>query len=230
KKIIILTISLLVMAGNINATPVINELVNTKVSQAEAIVVNSAPVPPVIPPRFFKGVYKVFKEFFNKNANEVASKMFSKYETGKEYSLKGLLKESNAETFVFEYLITKGLMDKGEGILKKYLLEALAFAFYKEIDDIGIKNGSIAIENLDLIGKRIFMLINRRGEDCLSSVESIKNMEFLLKGSFEHKTAMDLLLKVENKNITLAELVKKVKIEMKAEIASESKLKLINTE
>ena len=200
KKItMIISTALLLTAVSGYATPTINEMVETKVNQAEVML---APAPGPIKPA--GAVIKLVIEVFQKSAK-----------TGDEMVLKKfikLTKLTNANTNL------RSLSTFNKEI---YLHQALGHALYEEMSILGltISKHFQASRN----GYRRKGLFGKLGNNIVETSENVESLHFLTKGDVEYRKALAKIK--ENPTIKLDELAEQVKKEILAESREKLKLK-----
>ncbi|MBT3392774.1 MAG: hypothetical protein HN833_04445 [Elusimicrobiaceae bacterium] len=214
KKLIILTTSLMLVSGGINATETLNKLVETRVEQEMV----SAPLP-IIPAKFIlKVVYKSFKEAIESLSKEGTDDIITdalRYSMDSSIdSIDDLLKQSAMENYINKFISFKMKTYNGfvsKRVLTEWLEEALGYAVKKDLQSIGIEIGTF---NARELGERVNKVFSIFKGDITSTPKGMQNFWEIIKGNDELGIAMTKYYKIvviDRRALTLDELAKKVK-------------------
>ena len=184
---------------NIYGAYSIDKMVDIKVEQS---LKAEMPVPPVVPASFIKVVYKSFKQASRGLSN--GSGRFMKVVKKSPYkNMDEFLAKSSSEMFVENYLVFK----KIKKITQSDLHQALGWALYKEMLDLGIK---LTNYKAAFIGWQMDGILTKLQEP---GAIKAKHLYYLTKGPDEYEQAIKILKGYEkrNQNISLQELARRTK-------------------
>ncbi len=203
-----LLIIILLAPYNVYGADSVENLVDKKIEQAPVMVV--APIGSKI---FFKVVYKFFKESMkslSKGTDELIIKTMSFGINENIKNVDNLLKNSDAEAYVSGFIRLKinhytGLIS--ESVLDEWLTEALGYAFYKEMSDMGKK-----VKDFNAIewGIRIRTILEKTQQDSFEKADDIS----FITNTRKYNIAIEILEK--NPTIKLEKLASQVRAKIVA--------------